>query len=581
MSTRQATLAALLAYVALALAQLAPVLGDPVRRLPYPALIDDRVRGRYLDRADQALDVFLMARNARLWVSRPWDLAGPGQCAPLSRPHTLGEHLFGEGLLMAPFLSVTGNPILAYNATLVWTMVVPALAMYALALSCTGSAAAAFVAGLLFGFQPLRIVDPTHPSVHGDYWSPLVVLFAARLFATARWRDAVWLALFGLLTLLESLYAVLATVLLLTVLVPFLVRHERRNLRRVLPKLGALAAVGIGAAALVFGPYLATRRAFGLLQGRQPLAFVPADFLRPGGRAFLGMVLLGLVAIGLADRLRRVRPWLGFDPRVGFLCAGLFVLWCVVWAVHVPLVGLALPSPLLAIRDVVPGLDAVRALPAVGMGVNLAACVLAAYGALVLLEALSGWRRAAAVAALAGLAVAEVGLSPLARFSFGATRRLHAYEVPAGGDYLAALRDLPAGAVLDLPYGDDPYAELVSNPHYLLDAARHGRPVAACYDSFGNPLGPDVQWRVDGFVGRLDELYALGFRVVVVHDELLAPGWAEAIASALADPSRLRQVAAVGSHRVLQLDSPRAVSEGWEPLAEGAALGGPPLGDML
>ena len=167
---------------------------------------------------DQTFTMWLVTRNARVLTTRPWDLGGDGQCFPLPRPHTLGEHAFGEGLLaVVPWL-LTGDPIATYNAMLVLSLWIPALSMFVLARYWTGSAGAAFVAGLLFAAGPDRIADPAHPFVHGDLWAPLVLLFAHRLFAERTWRAAAALALLTSLAFLESLYQILALVL---VLVPY------------------------------------------------------------------------------------------------------------------------------------------------------------------------------------------------------------------------------------------------------------------------------------------------------------------------------------------------------------------------
>jgi len=68
------------------------------------------------------------------------------------------------------------------------------------------------------------------------------------------------------LQLLESFYQVLALALLGGVYGLFLLVRHRRALLALLPKLGAVAAASLAATWLVFGPYLAARAQWGVLQ---------------------------------------------------------------------------------------------------------------------------------------------------------------------------------------------------------------------------------------------------------------------------------------------------------------------------
>jgi len=81
--------------------------------------------------------------------------------------------------------------------------------------------------------------------------------------------------------------------------------------------------------------------------------------------------------------------------------------------------------------------------------------------------------------------------------------------------------------------------------YYSFLRGYHGRPAAACYNSFTTP----VQAEVAALAARLpapdaaDELYALGFRWIVVHGELVAPGELETLAPLFADRSRTEPIA--------------------------------------
>jgi beta-aspartyl-peptidase (threonine type) len=129
-----------------------PSPGIPASLLPYPAEAEKH-GVVLLDRADQAFTVRAIADNANRLVTAPSTLFATGQCHPFPHPQTLGEHLLGESLLAAAPFALTRDPILTFNAVVLLSLLVPALAMYALARTWTGNAAAGFVAGLLFAFH--------------------------------------------------------------------------------------------------------------------------------------------------------------------------------------------------------------------------------------------------------------------------------------------------------------------------------------------------------------------------------------------------------------------------------------------
>ena len=59
---------------------------------------------------------------ARGWLDPATSLMGAGAYFPMPNAWTLGEHMFGPGLLAALPLASTGEPILACNLMLVLTM---------------------------------------------------------------------------------------------------------------------------------------------------------------------------------------------------------------------------------------------------------------------------------------------------------------------------------------------------------------------------------------------------------------------------------------------------------------------------
>jgi len=128
------------------------VLATPGVVVPMPASMVGLPTGA-LYQGDQRFVIGTIATNLQKLLRGPRALAGFGFCYPLRAAYTLGEHMFGETLLALPFYVATGDPILSYNAALILSVWIAALAMYALALYWTRSIAAAFVGGMVFRVQ--------------------------------------------------------------------------------------------------------------------------------------------------------------------------------------------------------------------------------------------------------------------------------------------------------------------------------------------------------------------------------------------------------------------------------------------
>jgi len=558
-----------LGFLALSLWTQRVILGAPGTMLPYPAAMAGR-KTATLYQADQRFVVAAIIDTSHKALTDFASIAGFGNCFPLKRPFTLGEHMFGESLLALVPYAATGDPILSYNVVVLLALWIPAMAMYALAFHFTRSPAASAVAGMLFAFHPARVLNPAHPFVHGNLWTPLALLFAHRLFTKRRWRDALGLTLFICLQLLESFYQVLGLTLFGGVYGLAVLLHYRRHVVEILPKLAVVALLCGATAWLVLGPYLETRATWNLLQGRsRPLLLLARDYLptQPGSVGYAAFVL---AALGLVDRARRRRQVEGQDPRLPLLLAGFLVLVSTLWGIDVPLTGWRLPSPLLALGDWIPGLDAVRVLRALRFGVYLVTAFFAAYGVLFLTGRLRPGPRRVTAALLIVLILAEyylpAPLLPLPR----RVNELAAYRGRPGVKLIRLAREAPAGAVLDLPLRFDRGSKpLQVIPSYLMLSAYHHRPVAACYNSFRAPLQGDVEELARRLPERAaaDALFALGFRSLLVHDDRLSAVQRRRLAPLLNDETRTEEIGSADRVRLYRLKSPFAVTRDLSPLA--------------
>jgi hypothetical protein len=137
----------------------------------------------------------------------------------------------------------------------------------------------------------------------------------------------------------------------------------------------------------------------------------------------------------------------------------------------------------------------------------------------------------------------ELCVPALAERSFRAPR-LEARALGLNDEQRALYAHVAAegsGAVLDLPLRYDLRGALHDMSYYAFLRGYHGRPAAACYNSFTTP----VQAEVAALAARLpdpvalDALRAQGFGWIVVHDELLAAGERERLAPLLEDAARV------------------------------------------
>ena len=89
---------------------------------------------------------------------------------------TLSEHLLGISMIATPIYWMTGNPLIAYNLTLLLSFPLCGLAMFLLVRRLTGSPSAAFLSGLAFAFAPYRASQLPHVQMLASFWAPLALL---------------------------------------------------------------------------------------------------------------------------------------------------------------------------------------------------------------------------------------------------------------------------------------------------------------------------------------------------------------------------------------------------------------------
>jgi hypothetical protein len=119
---------------------------------------------------------------------------------PIRDTLAFSEHLLGLSPVATPLYWITRNPVATYNLTALLTFPLCGVAMYALVWRLTGSAIAAFVAGLSYAFAPYRAAQLPHVQMLAAFWAPLALLGLHAYVDTGRRR---WLALFASAWLLQ------------------------------------------------------------------------------------------------------------------------------------------------------------------------------------------------------------------------------------------------------------------------------------------------------------------------------------------------------------------------------------------
>ncbi len=270
--------------------------------------------------------------------------------APIPHSIVFNENLFGLSLLYAPFHLATGNPLLAYNAVLLLSLVLSSYFTYRFVLRLTGSGLAGFVAGAAFPYCPYAFFEMGRIQLVATQWIPLSFLFLHRSFEQKRLRDLAGLGFAYAMQVGTCLYYAMFLLPLLGLLGVYLYVHERPRGARFVGQLALVAAVtGAIVGSMVF-PYFTSRKDFDLTRSEDfaenfdgELAYLahvdPMNRAWPSLHfdrtmsgpveeiAFPGLTILALALFALignaADRLRRLRG------RERLATLGSLALWLV------------------------------------------------------------------------------------------------------------------------------------------------------------------------------------------------------------------------------------------------------------
>jgi hypothetical protein len=478
--------------------------------------------------------------------------------APIFFPsrHTIAfsEHLLGIAAPIAPVIWLTGNPILGYNVAFLLTYVIAGSGMYLLARELTGTRDAAFLAGLMFAFSPLRALHVSHLHVLAWGWMPIALWGLHRFFAH---RSTLALAIF-IAAFITQAFSNSYFLYYLAIASAFVVVYElsarpasRADRLRALATLAAASAVILICVGVVAWAYVSVRRQYGFRRPYGDWAVYSANVRSyfsapmtvrlwatwlhgdefPERQLFPGLVTLIAAAAAFWPGRGRRRA----AALYGALAAAALLLSLgpepAAWSHRL------LPSgPYLWLARIVPGMDGMRVPARLGVVVLLALSALAALGLSRLLVRLQPGGRMVAVVLLGTAVVAEGWAVPLPMAPFDARGR------PADRGAYRWLAQQPHGGAIELPILEWAIAPTLTYQYATLS---HGHPIVNGYSGYGSSLQEFLGGAasplndLDRIEDALALLRAVGVRYVLVHPgDYADPGvGAETVAAIRAHPA--------------------------------------------
>ncbi len=242
---------------------------------------------------------------------------------------SFSEHLFGQVLQILPVYHLTGNLILSYNLLFLSSFVLSGLGLYLLVRDLLGdrpyAREAAFVAGVIYAFVPLRIAQVAHIQSVSSQWMPFALYGFRRYLVGGRPRALAG----GTAALLMQnwscgYYLIFFAPFVLLFVVHQVVSRGRAREPRVWAALAAAAAVVALGTLPVALLYAEGQRLHGIERSTGEVIRYSADvfsyltapealrlwgpivqaYPKPEGELFLGFVPVGLLVLGVLGGLR-------------------------------------------------------------------------------------------------------------------------------------------------------------------------------------------------------------------------------------------------------------------------------------
>lgn len=494
------------------------------------------------DNPDAHLFVWTFAWLAHAFANQPLGFFDANIFHPLQNTLAFSENLVGSGLIAAPIIWITGNPLLALNAVSLLSVLLCGCGAYVLARRLGLSLAAAFICGIVFAFSQARFFRIGQLHLTTVQWIPFALAYLHTYLDRGRARDLrIAIALFTLQAITTGHGAVFLAVAMAVVIAHRAITGWRRPVFHIMRDAGVIGVLLLLPAVLIAIPYQIVQREMGLrrflenwtVAGVSYIAspsrlhqavinlFTPVDEVNATAHAYLFPgylpILLSLMAIAMAIRA-------GTGARRLTVCYGLIAL----------ISALLIAGPPLSLWPFVYWLPAFNFIRVPSRFVILLVLALAVLSALAIegitarLPVRTRWWTAAAVALLM---LGEFAVAPLDVASFST-------RPPAAERWLA---DQPKPFVVaEVPMSGAPREQT----RYMLHSMAHWQNTVHGYSGIEPPQHTALYAAMKGFpdTASVAQLRAFGVTHVVVHiDAYPAERW-PAVENALSGQAALDQV---------------------------------------
>lgn len=216
---------------------------------------------------DPDLFLWILGWNAHAFLTQPLAIFGANIFYPANNTLAYSENLVGNGLLIAPWIWLTGDLVSASNLVQLASVFLSATGAYLLARRLGLSVAAAIVAGVVCGFAPARLLRMPQIHVSSIHWIPWCLAYLHTYFGPGgRPRDLrIAVAFFALQTITSGHAAVFLVVAVALTLLWRFALGEPLAIRRRLGDLGWPGAVALLPAVWCYLPYRAAQADVGNL----------------------------------------------------------------------------------------------------------------------------------------------------------------------------------------------------------------------------------------------------------------------------------------------------------------------------
>jgi hypothetical protein len=231
----------------------------------------------------------LLVMGVMAWVSEAIVAIGRGELgfdalwnagffAPTPLSLTFSEHFVPQALQGLPVYLASGDILLAFNLVFLATFTLSGLGTFLLVRELTGSARAAFVAGLFYAFFPYRLNQLPHLQTLSSQWIPFALYGFRRHFDTGRWLPlAGGTAAFVVQGLSSGYYLFFVAPVLAAYVVWELASRGRLARWRAWAPVGVAGVAALLATLPFLLPYAEARERFGLTRPFSEIVAYSAD----------------------------------------------------------------------------------------------------------------------------------------------------------------------------------------------------------------------------------------------------------------------------------------------------------------